>query len=258
MEVIRHMLSKLMKEKGKRKKEKVEREKRVTPFCVASSQLFPFSFFLVLITGVVAWPPSAVAWPPSAVGGPPSAVGGPPLAVGWPLSAKVLRYARRVVQKYDENRNGQLEENEWKRMRGNPRLADFNADGLITVDEFANRVAEYGRRRHIRLVFPESNRPQDSTVAKSPEVKRRRDSKFFVPSSRLPKGLPDWFHSRDGDGDGQLTLAEFSPIFSRSAIREFRRYDLDRDGVLTAKEYLRAAAAKATPSAAPAKKDSAP
>lgn len=197
------------------------------------------------------------------------------------MPAKVLRYAQRVVRKYDENRNGQLEKNEWKRMRGNPQTADFNTDGVITVDEFADRVARYGRRRHIRLMLPESSWPDeapDATVesdpadsespedsadkgetgAKSGEAKRHRHSTFFVPASRLPKGLPDWFHTRDRNGDGQLTMTEFSPKASRQAVREFSRYDLNRDGLLTPKEYLQVASGKAKPVDAPEKDESAP
>ena len=67
-----------------------------------------------------------------------------------------------------------------------------------------------------------------------------RERKFNVPARRLPTGLPNWFTLRDEDGDGQLTLSEFAPKPKASDLEEFRRYDLNDDGVITAEECVRA------------------
>ena len=68
----------------------------------------------------------------------------------------------------------------------------------------------------------------------------RRQAKFSVRRKRLPAGLPAWFLARDEDGDGQLTLSEFAPKPTPADLREFRRYDLNGDGLITAEECLRA------------------
>ena len=91
---------------------------------------------------------------------------------------------------------------------------------------------------------------QPATVANSAEKDEAEaaetaataaDARFFVPhSSRSPR-LPKWFISRDTNGDGQLTLAEFAPKQTRARIEEFRRLDQNGDGILTEEECLRVA-----------------
>ncbi len=73
-----------------------------------------------------------------------------------------------------------------------------------------------------------------------PSVARRGDLKFYVPSSRLPSGLPSWFHSRDRDGDGQVSLAEFAPSMTAESQAQFKAMDANSDGLLVPKEVLRA------------------
>lgn len=90
--------------------------------------------------------------------------------------------------------------------------------------------------------------------ATSRDASRPRDRKFYVPPSRMPKDLPAWFHSRDRDGDGQITLSEYAPAMTSALLAEFSQFDLDSDGVITVQEYLARAkgAAKAPPPTAPA------
>jgi Ca2+-binding EF-hand superfamily protein len=74
----------------------------------------------------------------------------------------------------------------------------------------------------------------DRVVRRAP----RANHKFHVSRASLPAGLPEWFTTRDADGDGQITMAEFAPSPSRSDIQEFNRYDRNRDGVITARELI--------------------
>lgn len=60
-------------------------------------------------------------------------------------SAKMRRYAERVVKKLDRNGNGTLEAAEWASLPGDPRLIDANHDGVITVDELSAYLARYAR-----------------------------------------------------------------------------------------------------------------
>ena len=165
--------------------------------------------------------------------------------------------------KYDQNRNGSLDETEWSKMQGNPRLVDANADNIITTRELIARVLSYGNSRRrssnqdstgeldklqatpeaVGTVATRATTIQDSdddTADPNAELNRRRRLKFYVPRARIPTGIPLWFLGRDQDGDAQLTLSEFAPSASRSALAEFERHDLNRDGILTAKEFLRA------------------
>ena len=50
-----------------------------------------------------------------------------------------------MVSRYDENKNGVLEENEWKRMSGYHHQADTNGDKVITRDELVDRLAAFER-----------------------------------------------------------------------------------------------------------------
>lgn len=83
----------------------------------------------------------------------------------------------------------------------------------------------------------------------------RRSRKFFVPRSRFPAGLANWFVDRDADGDGQITLREFSAKWSPEVAAEFAEYDRNGDGIVTAAESVRrdSQAAAAKPASPPEK-----
>lgn len=169
------------------------------------------------------------------------------------ISVKVNRYAKRIIRQYDRDGNGTLDQSEWKAMHGRPQTADLNRDLLITVQEFAEHVGRYGRIRRIRLITsgieyeerddqqttPESIQTSADSPSDSDDGALRRNRKFFVPNSRLPKGLPRTFLSRDLNGDGQLTLSEFAPKAASAELKRFKQLDANLDGVVTAREYMR-------------------
>ena len=80
---------------------------------------------------------------------------------GVPISAKILRYAQRLVAQYDTNHDGQLEKDEWQKMHGNPAIVDRDHDGLISAEDLARYITIYGRYRRIQLIAP--------TLATSPQ-----------------------------------------------------------------------------------------
>lgn len=168
------------------------------------------------------------------------------------VSPKLLRYAQRIVDKYDADKSGDLTLEEARGMTGKPSAADSNRDGKITVREFAEHAARFGAGRAIRLTRagdgplahsqaagqppvadapPATKTATEATAARDP----RRNLKYFA---ALPAGVPSWFVERDSDGDGQLSLAEFSPKLLKSEIDEFNRHDVNQDGIVTAKEVL--------------------
>ena len=188
---------------------------------------------------------------------------------------KVRRYVERLISKYDGNGDGYLQPAEWQTMQGSPRQADSDGDGRITRQELLRHVTLYGFGRRIRplrtpfwteeaiepLLHPTTEPAagdatdtdaaalqHDAPAAESgpatgPSVDEqvRRQRKFFIPSSRLPDGLPSWFVPRDLNGDGQVTMAEFSPRMTYPKLQQFNQCDLNGDGLITAAECLRAA-----------------
>src|SRR4029077_18428886 len=73
------------------------------------------------------------------------------------VTAKLLRYAQRIVAQYDANHDRRLDADEWRVMQGQPSLADLNRDGQITVEEFAQHIANYSAGRAFRLSAPGSD-----------------------------------------------------------------------------------------------------
>ncbi len=159
------------------------------------------------------------------------------------ISAKIRRYSERIIKKHDADADGHLQPEEWASMKGQPAVIDHDRNGLITTEEFARHVALYGRYRRMLLITPETpgEAPQSYEQEASAEDEEllRRSKKYFIPASRLPKGLPPTFLSRDLDGDGQLTRAEFAPGSASERLQKFRELDANLDGIVTAREYLK-------------------
>lgn len=148
---------------------------------------------------------------------------------------KISRYATYLISRHDHNKDGVLQTTEWQELQGRPDLIDANGDGLIDRDELIGWVIDYGRRKRIGVQWGRCEvciglqskrksvsvigRDADADVAEPSLNERRRNLKFFVPANRLPQGLPEWFITKDTDGDGQLTAGEFSPPASCGAGR---------------------------------------
>ncbi len=183
----------------------------------------------------------------------PTADNAPPMV---DISAKVRRYAKKLVARYDLDDNGTLESGEWLQMRGDPHDDDLNGDEVLTAEELAIRIAVYGHRRMIRLMPQRrlnepvavanqttTDRPAEATTAtddvEAGRKKLRRSRRFYVRSSRMPVGLPAWFVEGDTNGDAQMSLAEFSAKWSSSELDQFDTFDHDGDGMITARECAR-------------------
>ncbi|MAT16869.1 MAG: hypothetical protein CMJ46_16540 [Planctomyces sp.] len=197
-----------------------------------------------------------------------------------PIPTKVYSYAHRIVRKYDLDRSTQLEPAEYNNLKDRDTFvgADNNGDLIISSDELAQYIANYGENRRIRLLSPYGGSEEDETTSpttspagaasstssnrttpattgaeemtpEQKELERRRGLKYSVKSSRLPDGLPPWFLTLDKDGDAQLTVSEFAPDASQLKVEEFRKLDLNRDGLMTPAEYQRASKENASKTA---------
>jgi len=136
------------------------------------------------------------------------------------------RHAEGLMKDYDTNGDGYLDKEEWKAFSGKD-LAEFdlNKDGRLSLDELTARVASMSR----------SATGGDSQTSGGSS---RVGSRFLSPAERLPRGLPDWFKRNDANGDGQVSMAEFTDSWTESKLKEFEKYDLNGDGVITAQEAL--------------------
>ena len=147
-------------------------------------------------------------------------------------SEQVRRYAESFLRQYDKNGDGKLEREEWSSMLPQHHSADTNSDGIITKDELTAKLASYAG----------SN--SSSLAGSSPGPQAGRIRRFRTPAERLPAGLPSWFMEKDTDQDGQVRMSEFASLWSDATAADFARSDLNGDGIITAKECLKAGGPK--------------
>ena len=87
-------------------------------------------------------------------------------------------------------------------------------------------------------------RERDNSEEKSPSESYRVDGsskakgrKSYRSEGRsLPKALPGWWEDRDENSDGQITLSEFASSVDERIIEDFRDFDINGDGLITARE----------------------
>ena len=143
---------------------------------------------------------------------------------------RIRRFADSMFYRYDRNRNGVLEREEWGDMRM-AQGADRNDDGKITKEELTARLAEYSGRRS-------RDEDRDSSGAESGSesgsIVSGRDKSYRF--STVAEPLPDWLARYDANGDGQVAMAEYSSSWTDAKVREFLSYDHNGDGLITQRE----------------------
>lgn len=173
----------------------------------------------------------------------------PPPLLGFGPAAEMLsvqvterdeQEAAERMQRYDRNRDGYLSSQEVSRFSGNPMDFDRNRDGKLSVSELAVR---YARRREGEELARQESRRDDrrerQREAEIPDVFNGRRSYRATSSRSLPEGVPGFFSDKDVNGDGQVTMAEFSSEWTDDVVAKFFESDFNRDGVITAAEALR-------------------
>jgi len=172
-----------------------------------------------------------------------------------------LKEAEERLRRYDENRDGFLSPEELRRGRwpDDPMQYDRNRDGKLSAAELAVRYANQRIQEASRNVNNNDRnargqgnnngwvRSDGREEAAREEESRFGDAKSYRVLSRKEtvssiKGLPDFFARSDADGDGQVLMSEFSSSWNEETLAEFRKWDLNNDGIITAKECLEAVA----------------
>ena len=225
-------------------------------------------------------------------------------AEGIPNTSLVIRrYVDHVLKKYDANRDGKLQREEWASMPGRPQSFDLNGDFVLEDYELLYNLAAYAKGRTVTHPVPPRRlnaaqtalktdgpiliRPISAPIRKAAADEEELDPaqkpadispeefaqivadadqgagteeepelfgiltqengasaaavREFAPSANETAGIPRWFLARDANGDGQLTLREFSPSLSLESTAFFGRLDADGDGLITpdeVREYL--------------------
>lgn len=203
---------------------------------------------------------------PGGSGGPPSSTNSPrPAASTGGGNLTTEDYVRDLIRKHDKNGDTMLQADEQSGLRGKPAESDQNKDGVITADEMVATLSTStpaaaaatgsggsaapggggesksgGDRRDGKAGATATTRVYTALTGKDATkdaADKRRTYRFTPAGERLPAtGLPSWFKTRDADGDGQVAMSEYSRSWSKRTVDEFGRYDLNGDGVITARE----------------------
>ena len=154
---------------------------------------------------------------------------------------RTQRYARSLMERYDKNSNRILERDEWKEMRGDPEKSDLNKDGKITLDELVRRFSN-------PRSDDDKKEERSSDDDRRERARRLRDDsrddgerstyRFTTALERLPEDARSWIERYDKNDDGQVAMAEFSRTWTDSKVREYAKYDLNGDGLVTGFEYI--------------------
>jgi len=156
---------------------------------------------------------------------------------GSPEDERIRGYAKSLLSQYDRNKNGTLEPEEYREMRGDVRSADRNGDGKVDLDELIAWLKRFSQGGSGGSSGGSSGRGSASGSSTASKPGKLRLSTAL---ERLPSGLPDWFFEKDANADGQVSMAEFASTWSESKLAEFLRYDLNGDGIITPAECLAA------------------
>ncbi len=183
-------------------------------------------------------------------GSPPQ--GGPPQSRGRSRSGgtdggdRMKQFADGIFQRYDSNKSGVFEKEEWKNFRTDPSGWDFNKDGKITRDELTKGMAQRfggGRSRggdngsSGRTTYNGNGQagPAGGGSGESPKSYR-----FRTAHERLPEGIPQWYRDGDRNKDGQIAMSEYSGQWNAKTLAEYYVYDKNRDGLVTVQEVMEA------------------
>ncbi|MEQ1905958.1 MAG: hypothetical protein ABL888_17345 [Pirellulaceae bacterium] len=145
-------------------------------------------------------------------------------------------YASGLVEKYDANKDGQLDKDEMKKIRRAPPNADRNNDGLVTLGELSEAFEEQDKN-------PKSTSPAAPAAGEkaggdkatgSARIERSRSGS----SSRERSPSTENFSvgAFDKNNDGQVQMWEFAEDWTEENLEKFRKLDKNNDGIISVAE----------------------
>ena len=142
-------------------------------------------------------------------------------------NSKYMKYAKGLVAKYDTDKDNRLSKKEQEKMTAPPKSsADTNKDGYISVEELAFSIG--------------GGAPPSSKTSKDSKFSKRKDNRFGSKSKSSKRASS--FSSGDRNNDGQILMHEFTEEWDSEGLEEFDRRDLNKDGVITEKEWAKSRA----------------
>ncbi len=153
-------------------------------------------------------------------------------ADGYNYGPGMDRLEARFAQ-MDRNRDGVVSRSEW-RDSASFRTVDRNNDGVVTLREYLNAPVVYEQPSGY-------NPPSGDQYGTSRSTQFRdldRNGNGYIERREWPYDLAE-FDSMDRNGDGRLTPYEYdsAQVTTRGTDEEFRRLDVDGDGVITRREW---------------------
>jgi Ca2+-binding EF-hand superfamily protein len=152
------------------------------------------------------------------------------------VAESIRKSATETIKHHDKSGNGILEGDELKDL-GMSRSADSDGDGMITHDELvAYRTPKSGSAVAAKAsTSPATNAggASDESIERKIVNNKRKSYRFKTTNERIAS----WrFASKDANGDGQVSMSEYSSSWSDRTAAEFQRYDHDNDGMITSDE----------------------
>jgi Ca2+-binding EF-hand superfamily protein len=163
--------------------------------------------------------------------------GGPPAPAPAPSADQTAQWDKDAEDQFrraDQNGDGKLNEDEMPRpLRNALDKWDTNKDGLIDLNEFkayyrdrmTTRMNNNNQRNNVTFT---TDSVEDDAPLKRPDVYRY---------GNMPANMPAWFTELDTDQDGQVGVYEWRK--AGKSLAEFKQYDRNDDGFITADEVLR-------------------
>ena len=139
-------------------------------------------------------------------------------------------FAQSLIKQHDANGDGVLQKDEWAKVREAEKY-DSNGDDRLTEDEVFKYLTAYAQGGGGGGENGGGRRGGSGGGG-------RNLVRFMTPIERLPKGLPPTFLRNDANGDGQVSMAEFSSSWTDAKAAEFAKQDLNGDGFVTPAEAL--------------------